>query len=51
LPVGLVEGDHVQGDRVGFIDGSQFSENVLLVLAVLGSNKFKMALAKRVNLF
>jgi hypothetical protein len=51
LPVGLVEEDHVQGDRVGFIDGGQFSENVLLVLAVLGGNKFKKALAKRINLF
>ena len=41
LPVGLVEEDDVEGDRVGFVDGGQFGEDVLLIFSVLGADEFK----------
>ena len=41
LPAGFVKEYYVEGDGVGFEDGCQFSEDVLLIFAILGRNEFE----------
>ena len=43
LPVRLVEENNIEGDGIGFVDRSKFSEDVLLVFPVLGGDKFQEA--------